>query len=670
MEPMLRKLAATACILLLAGCSLPGAKPSAPPATPGAGPTDLPLPSGPAVSALTPAGAVAVHRSLDTAVERLHARDYRGALAALPPEPDPETYARQRWFSVRSQALAHLGDFAGAADAAEGALSWALGPELLHARLEAGEAFLAAGRPAKAVRALLDAASSIQALYEGDLRRKLVTQLEAIAPALDPRKSDEQDLLLELGELLEAFGMYGEAVRIYERPGFHGDGLIEARFSLAYCYGQLGHREQAAAMFADLIQPDRNEVRMRTLLGREYLLLDREEEAKAQFALALAASQSGPEGQARASRHTARSLEYLVDLALEEEDIAAAYQWLVRAPAEAFSFQSGERSAWEVFLTAYVALGPADDLTYASLLRLEQTAAANSDFRFWRWRIAGERGEEADLLRRALLGEDPLTYYGLLARSLSDPDGCATCFLQEAGDQVAVVDERFERMMALYEAGLTDAAAGELRRHLRLQPRDWEAHYLLATWDAELGLYRESVSSGWAAWQESYLPVPPAPVLRLIYPTYYQQIVEAEAARYDVDPLFLYSLMREESSFEHRALSGADAHGLLQLIPSTAEWMAERERITPLRTEMLFDPALNIRLGAAFVRWLLDWFDGDYTLAAAGYNAGPGAVDGWVDAFGTEDMTLFVERIPYPETREYVKRVERNRLIYHALYAD
>ena len=125
------------------------------------------------------------------------------------------------------------------------------------------------------------------------------------------------------------------------------------------------------------------------------------------------------------------------------------------------------------------------------------------------------------------------------------------------------------------------------------------------------------------------------------------------ATRNGIDPLLLYSIMHQESSFKQRAISPKGARGLMQLMPGTAV----RYGVTNI-----FDPKQNIEGGARYVRFLLDHFEGDVTLALAGYNAGEGAVEkyGW--------------RIPpYAETQEYVRRISRRYSLLRdpnaALYA-
>jgi soluble lytic murein transglycosylase len=114
--------------------------------------------------------------------------------------------------------------------------------------------------------------------------------------------------------------------------------------------------------------------------------------------------------------------------------------------------------------------------------------------------------------------------------------------------------------------------------------------------------------------------------------------------------------MRQESAFDPGAISRVGAMGLLQLMPRTAERAAERLGV-PFRPVMLFDPAWNVRLGAAEMASLAARLHGQLPLVVAAYNAGAHRVEGWLRATGRVEIDRFVEHIPYDETRNYVRRV-------------
>jgi len=148
--------------------------------------------------------------------------------------------------------------------------------------------------------------------------------------------------------------------------------------------------------------------------------------------------------------------------------------------------------------------------------------------------------------------------------------------------------------------------------------------------------------------------------LELFYPLHRFELIEQQKAK--VDPLLAASLIRQESGFNERARSPAGAMGLMQLMPATARRM---ERVS--RAE-LFDPRTNIRLGTRYFSSLLERFDGDAELALAAYNAGPERVDLWKKRYPVSNRALFVDLIPFRETRDYVSLIARNYFWYQALY--
>jgi soluble lytic murein transglycosylase len=124
-----------------------------------------------------------------------------------------------------------------------------------------------------------------------------------------------------------------------------------------------------------------------------------------------------------------------------------------------------------------------------------------------------------------------------------------------------------------------------------------------------------------------------------------------------VDPMLLYALIRQESQFNPRAISSADALGLMQIIPPTAAQVAGWLRLRPPTRKSMLEPNLNIRLGSRYLAYLLKRYRGRMAHAVAAYNAGPLRVDRWKKRHGDRPIDEWVEEIPFDETRDYVKRV-------------
>ncbi|MEO8183466.1 MAG: transglycosylase SLT domain-containing protein, partial [Deltaproteobacteria bacterium] len=141
-----------------------------------------------------------------------------------------------------------------------------------------------------------------------------------------------------------------------------------------------------------------------------------------------------------------------------------------------------------------------------------------------------------------------------------------------------------------------------------------------------------------------------------LHPRPYNEATAAFEASYDLPSGLLHAVMRHESEFRPDARSPAGAIGLMQLMPATAQ-RAARELALPYDRDRLEQPQYNLQLGAFYLGKLLDSFDQRVALALAGYNAGPHAVSRWLDGIGNLDLDLWVARIPYRETRNYVQRV-------------
>src|SRR5690606_34101191 len=151
-----------------------------------------------------------------------------------------------------------------------------------------------------------------------------------------------------------------------------------------------------------------------------------------------------------------------------------------------------------------------------------------------------------------------------------------------------------------------------------------------------------------------------------IYPRPYAQFVAESEARHGLTSGMVHAVMRQESAFHPTVRSPAAAYGLIQVIEPTAR-RAAADLGVEYSKKSLLTPAFNIELGAYYLGTLLRRFDGHLALAAAGYNAGPGAATRWLETGGDLPLDLFVPRIIYAETRTYVQRVLGNWARYRYL---
>ena len=237
-------------------------------------------------------------------------------------------------------------------------------------------------------------------------------------------------------------------------------------------------------------------------------------------------------------------------------------------------------------------------------------------------------------------------------------------------------DSRFTRGTALWDLGLDDLARLEfedLRMSIAENPVD---SYRLTNYLVELGLYRVAIESSRQllklAGLQTYTQMLTAPRYfnRINYGIYYKELVVTYADEFEFDPLFLFSVITQESSFEGFVHSSAGARGLMQIIPSTGQSISNNLG-WPLNyiSEDLYRPYINLRLGTAYLASNRSYFEGDLFATLAAYNAGPGIANIWKELAGN-DPDLFLEIIRYSETRDYVRHIYEIYHVYKSIYGS
>ena len=149
------------------------------------------------------------------------------------------------------------------------------------------------------------------------------------------------------------------------------------------------------------------------------------------------------------------------------------------------------------------------------------------------------------------------------------------------------------------------------------------------------------------------------------FPMPFRDSVVRRAREIGLDPAYVYGLIRQESRFIMDARSGVGASGLMQVMPATAKWTANKIGMTGFTPGQINDRETNIAIGTAYLKLALDDFDGSMALAAAGYNAGPGRPRNWRNG-PVLDAAIWAENVPFTETRDYVKKVLANTTNYAA----
>jgi soluble lytic murein transglycosylase len=155
---------------------------------------------------------------------------------------------------------------------------------------------------------------------------------------------------------------------------------------------------------------------------------------------------------------------------------------------------------------------------------------------------------------------------------------------------------------------------------------------------------------------------------KFVYPLQYDYMVRQYSYDDHVDPALVAAVILVESKFNQTAASHRGAHGLMQIMPETGEWIAGKMGINDYTPEKLNDVRMNIKMGTWYLAYLLKEYDGNKVLALAAYNAGRGHVDTWVSEYGWKKDFSKIEEIPFSETREYVRIVLLNEKQYKQLY--
>ncbi len=228
----------------------------------------------------------------------------------------------------------------------------------------------------------------------------------------------------------------------------------------------------------------------------------------------------------------------------------------------------------------------------------------------------------------------------------------------------------YQRGIELKLLGFGQDAARELGALTEQYSRDQDVLLAFSTMLSEVGAYHPALRVAKVHFKEklerSGLPTAPA-LWTVAYPTGLVPTIAAQGVA-AVDPYLAAAIIREESQYDEKAVSVVGAVGLMQLMPVTANAVAQRYGFPTVGREELFDQETNIRLGVRYLGQLLEQYGGNQAYAVAAYNAGPIAVNSWIAVHRGREQDEFVELIPYQETRLYVKRVLRSYGEYRRLH--
>jgi len=285
----------------------------------------------------------------------------------------------------------------------------------------------------------------------------------------------------------------------------------------------------------------------------------------------------------------------------------------------------------------------------AGLARMDAEQQADPRWRYWQARALDETGQTqlASLAWRALASAP--NFHGFLAADrLGLPYRVCPIEVPKVSSSEVITRHRgLERALEFRTIGWK-----------RQANREWD--HLLTRLDAQARQEVVTVADQHAWFDRAPFALNTPPDQRLYelrFALAYRALIEGAAKAQRLDPALVFGLIRSESAWVEDARSHADAYGLMQLLPSTAQRMAKLEGVAFVGTAPLLQPSLNVRLGTRYLAEVGKRFRSSPWLVAASYNAGPHRVEQWLQARGQLPADVFIETIPFKETREYVARV-------------
>ena len=293
---------------------------------------------------------------------------------------------------------------------------------------------------------------------------------------------------------------------------------------------------------------------------------------------------------------------------------------------------------------------------------LGDDAQGQAMWRYWKGRALKNLGQT--YAANALFGplSSEFNYYGQLAAEELGASAANPVANIRVGDdeiQRAAKDPAIVRALALYTLGLRAEATDEWRWAIR---RDDDRQLLAA---AELARQQDwfdrAISTAEKTREQHNFD------LRFLTP--FRELASTYAREYQLDEAWIYGVIRQESRFVLEARSGAGARGLMQLMPETARWIARKLGISRFKVRDADSAETNIKFGVYYLRTLMDALNNQVVLATAAYNAGPRRAQRWRDERVMEGA-IYIESIPFGETRDYVKKVMSNAMFYAARFGQ
>jgi soluble lytic murein transglycosylase len=346
-----------------------------------------------------------------------------------------------------------------------------------------------------------------------------------------------------------------------------------------------------------------------------------------------------------------------IAVAYIKQDHSKAYYWLQQINPE---FLNEVTANWRIRF----ALEEQNWTLLAEwIATLSPTAQADPQWQYWLARAQEQLGNKnaAQALYQQLAQQR--NYYGFLSASrIGVPLVIPNQPLSISHDEVKAFIENpaIQRMKALYAIG--DILRGNVEWWYAIAKMTPKQAYVAATMAAKWKLYALALATA------GKLPYQDDVALR--FPRAFWPAVKKQAAALNMDPAFIYAIIRQESMFNNTAASWVGAQGLMQLMPATADMLIQQDKLPVAWKHKLSEPAVNIELGSLYLNRLLTANSANPALAAAAYNAGPGKVQKWLPLTGQMDADIWIDIIPYTETRTYVKHVLTYMVVYQSLLGN
>jgi soluble lytic murein transglycosylase len=365
---------------------------------------------------------------------------------------------------------------------------------------------------------------------------------------------------------------------------------------------------------------------------------------------------------------SASALFLLADLATDEQRDGAgrsAFLELVRRyPRSSLAPRAAMRAAIIAFVHDSVTTAAREfDALRARYRTSDESVAAT----YWAGRAWVRAGDpvRAKLRWESVIDGEPRGYYAILARARLGRPRVTLPPNEQAHVRNGAVDSAVARAVLLDRLGLDREAQHEYDRVEREARRSARAARAAAAAFDEYGLSARTIRLAAQALRHS--ATADVPLYRALYPLPYEKTIRFESRAQGVDAALVAALVRQESSFVPSATSAAGARGLMQIMPAVGRQSAVARSAVAWTDALLYQPDVSLRLGTAHLATVLARY-AQQAAALAAYNAGESRVDRWLRKPGSGDVETFVERIPYVETRDYVRIVLRNLEWYRHLY--